>query len=49
MEQLREKGDYNCVFSISEEELETIVAPAKELVKVISELIGFSRDNNVKP
>ena len=39
----------NCLFSISEEELKTIVAPAKELVKVISELIGYSRENNVKP
>ena len=49
MEQLREKGDYNCMFSIGEEELETIVAPAKELVKVISELIGYSRKDNVEP
>ena len=39
MEQLREKGDYNCVFSINEEELDTIVAPAHELVKVIAELV----------
>ncbi len=49
MEQLREKGDYNCMFSIGEEELETIVAPAKELVKVISKLIGYSRKDNVEP
>ena len=48
MEQLREKGDYNCVFSISEEELKTIVAPAQELVKVISELIGYSKEDNVE-
>ena len=39
MEQLREKGDYNCFFSINEEELNTIVEPAHELVKVIAELI----------
>lgn len=39
MEQLREKGDYNCVFSINEEELSTIVEPAHELVKVIAELV----------
>lgn len=39
MEQLREKGDYNCVFSINEEELNTIVEPAHELVKVIAELV----------
>lgn len=39
MEQLREKGDYNCVFSINEEELDTIVEPAHELVKVITGLV----------
>jgi len=39
MEQLREKGDYNCIFSINEEELCTIVEPAYELVKVIANLI----------
>jgi uncharacterized protein (UPF0332 family) len=38
MEQLREKGDYNCFFSINEEELSTIVEPAHEFVKVIAEL-----------
>lgn len=48
MEQLREKGDYNCIFSISEEELKTIVAPAQELIKVISELIGYSKEDNVE-
>ena len=39
MEQLREKGDYNCIFSINQEELSTIVEPAHELVKVITHLI----------
>ena len=39
MEQLREKGDYNCIFSINEEELCTIVDPAHELIKVITDLI----------
>ena len=39
MEQLREKGDYNCVFSINDEELSTIVEPAHELVKVIAKLV----------
>ena len=39
MEQLREKGDYNCFFSVSEEELYTIVEPAHELVTVITRLI----------
>ena len=39
MEQLREKGDYNCIFSVSEEELCTIVEPAHELVTVITRLV----------
>ena len=39
MEQLRDKGDYNCIFSVTEEELCTIVEPAHELVKVITDLI----------
>lgn len=39
MEQLREKGDYNCIFSINEDELCTIVKPAHELVEVIAGLI----------
>ena len=40
MEQMREKGDYNCLFSISEEELMTIIDPAKELIEVIEDLIA---------
>ena len=39
MEQLREKGDYNCIFSVNEEELCTIVEPAHELVAVITKLV----------
>lgn len=39
MEQLRDKGDYNCLFSVNEEELCTIVEPAHELVKVVTDLI----------
>ena len=39
MEQLWEKGDYNCIFSVNEEELCTIVEPAHELVKLIASLI----------
>ena len=39
MEQLREKGDYNCIFSVNEDELCTIVEPAHELVEVIAGLI----------
>ena len=43
MEQLREKGDYNCLFSVSEDELGTIVAPAHELVEVITAIIQNPR------
>ena len=38
MEQLRQKGDYNCVFSITKDELYTIVEPAHELIEVIEQL-----------
>lgn len=41
MEQLREKGDYNCLFSISEEDLKNIIAPANELIGVITKLVGY--------
>lgn len=42
MEQMREKGDYNCIFAVSEEEMDTIVEPAHELVQVIKKLIHDS-------
>lgn len=35
MEQLRQKGDYNCIYSISEDEISTIKAPARELIETI--------------
>ena len=40
MEQLREKGDYNCLFDVTKEELLTFVEPAHELVEKISQLIS---------
>ena len=40
MEQLREKGDYNCLFEVTKEELLTFVEPAKELVEKIKQLIA---------
>ena len=40
MEQLREKGDYNCLFEVKKEELLTFVEPAKELVDKIKQLIA---------
>jgi uncharacterized protein (UPF0332 family) len=40
MEQLREKGDYNCFYSITEEEIKTITEPTKELIQRIEELLA---------
>ncbi len=40
MEQLREKGDYNCQFSVGKDELLSFVTPAHELIDLIKELIG---------
>ena len=40
MEQLREKGDYNCLFEVTKDELLTFVEPAKELVDKIKLLIS---------
>jgi uncharacterized protein (UPF0332 family) len=39
MEQLREKGDYNCLFDVTKDELLTFVEPAKELIEKIEQLI----------
>ena len=35
MEQLREKGDYNCLFEVTKDELLTFVDPAHELIEKI--------------
>ena len=40
MEQLREKGDYNCIYTVSEDEISTMAEPAKELIEKIEELLG---------
>ena len=40
IEQLRKKGDYNCVYSVSEEEIATMIEPAKELIQRIEDLIS---------
>ena len=39
MEQLREKGDYNCLFDVTKEELLSFVEPAHELIEKITQLI----------
>ena len=38
IEQLRKKEDYNCFYSISEEEIASMIEPAKELIMKIGEL-----------
>lgn len=40
MEQLREKGDYNCYYAINEDEIDTITIPAKELIQKIEDLLA---------
>ncbi|WP_455663446.1 HEPN domain-containing protein [Phocaeicola sp.] len=35
MEQLRQKGDYNCLYTVSEDEVSTMREPAHELIKII--------------
>ena len=39
MEQLREKGDYNCLFEVTKDELLSFVEPAHELIDKISSQI----------
>ena len=36
------KGDYNCIYSISEDEISTIKAPARELIETIEVLLAES-------
>lgn len=40
MEQLRQKGDYNCYYSVTEEEIKTITEPTELLIKRIEELLN---------
>lgn len=39
MEQLREKGDYNCIFDVTKDELLSFVDPAQELIAKIKQLV----------
>ena len=47
MEQLREKGDYNCQFTVEKDELLTFVLPAHELITVIQNLTN-DKDSTYK-
>lgn len=40
MELMRKNGDYNCIITISEEELATMIEPAKELVLLIEGMVS---------
>lgn len=40
IEQLRKKGDYNCIYSVSEEEILSMIKPAKELIQKVENLIN---------
>ena len=35
-----EKGDYNCYYAITEEEIQTIIEPTKELIRRIEGLLA---------
>ena len=39
MEQLRERADYNCIYSVTKEEVEVMIGPAKELINRIDSLL----------
>lgn len=39
LESMREEGDYNCHYAISKEELHGSIAPAKDLIAIIAEMV----------
>ncbi len=41
MEQLRQKGDYNCMYTVSEEEVFTMKEPAHELIEAIRSMLNL--------
>ena len=44
LEQLRERGDYNCSYDITESELVDMIAPAHELLEAIARYLVSSRN-----
>ena len=40
MEQLRTKADYNVIFTVTKEELETMVEPSHTLIDSIADLLN---------
>lgn len=43
LEQLREKGDYNCAYEIEESEVRLMAEPAHELLELIKNYLNFNR------
>ena len=39
MEAIREEGEYNCTYQVSEEELQEKLAPAKEMIDTITSMV----------
>ena len=39
LEILREESDYNCFYEVTEEELQDRIAPAKEMIETIAEMV----------
>ena len=46
MEQLRKKADYNCNYEVSEEEVSSMVDPARTFVCTIEKLLQMNRDDD---
>lgn len=36
---MREKGDYNCIYNVTEEDIIPMIEPAKNLIVVVDQLI----------
>lgn len=39
LQSMREKGDYNCIYNVTEKDILPMMEPAKELIKVVDHLI----------
>lgn len=39
LQSMREKGDYNCIYNVTEKDILPMMEPAKELIKVVDNLI----------
>ena len=39
LQSMREKGDYNCIYNVTEEDISPMIEPAKKLIAVADQLI----------